>query len=137
MAKVICKGTALQQDLASTLTTIAQMVSIDGPPADVETFESTGLDSSAGKEFDVTGYVEGGEVGFELFFDPALAGHQNLTDLITTPVVEAWAIDFADVGLTTWTFNGILRSFSPAVNMRDGLKASGRIQLDGIVSYPT
>lgn len=135
MSKVVCKGTVLQQDIASVYTALAQLISIEGPGPEVETFDATALDSGVGKEFDVTGYVDGGELSFDLFFDPALGGHQNLTDLLTTPVVENWKEIFSDA--TAWPFSGILTGLSPTTDMGDALKASCAIKLDGLVTYPT
>lgn len=136
MTVLKCKGTNLQHEIASTLTTIAQVLSIDGPDPEVETFEADTLDNSgAGIPMKPTGRVSGGTVSFELFFDPALAGHQDLTDQITTPASTNWAIVFSDA--TSWEFAGVFKGLSPAVDLADGLKASGEIELDGIVSYPT
>lgn len=137
MAKVISKGTQLQLDIATVFTTIAQVLGLDGPGAEVETYDATALDSGVGKEKKPTGYVEGGEVSGDLLFDPVLVTHQALTDLLTTPAVKAWKEIFADAAPTTWPFNGILKTFSPTVDMADGLKASFSIELDGIVNYPT
>ena len=89
MAKVVCKGTKFQQDLASTLTTVAQVTSISMSGAQVETVESDTLDSTgAGIKKTVTLRTEPGSVSADLIFDPGLAGHQNITDILTTPVDE-------------------------------------------------
>ncbi|HSG60852.1 MAG TPA: hypothetical protein VLA24_05385, partial [Pseudomonadales bacterium] len=84
MTKVVSKGTVLQQEISSVFTAVAQVISIDQSGAESETFESTTLDTSgAGKEYAQTGYTEGGSLSFELFYDPALAGHQAISDLLT------------------------------------------------------
>ena len=137
MAKVVSKGTQLQLTIAQVLTTIAQVISLDGPGAEVETYEATALDSGVGKEHKPTGYADGGEVSGDLLFDPVLATHQALTDLITTPAVKAWKHIFADTGSTEWPYNGTLTGFSPTADMADGLKASFSIKLDGLATYPT
>jgi hypothetical protein len=130
-----CKGTKLQHEVATVLTDIAQLISLDGPDAEVETFEADTLDNAnAGIPMKPTGRSAGGSVSFEMFLDPALAGHQLLTDRITTPVSDSWAIVFSDA--TAWPFEGILKSLSPTVDLADGLKASGEVELDGIVTYP-
>lgn len=136
MTVIVSKGSKLQHEIASTLTDIAQIISIDGPDAEVETFEADHLgNTNPGIPMKPTGRVAGGSVGFEMFFDPALAGHQDLTDQLLTPAVTNWATVFSDA--TAWPFAGTLKSLAPAVDLADGLKASGEIELDGLVTYPT
>ena len=79
MAKVKCKGTVLQQEISSVFTAVAQVISIDIGETKTETWDSTSLDTGVGKTKSQTGYAEPGDVSFEIFFDPALAGHQAIT----------------------------------------------------------
>lgn len=137
MAKVKCKGTALQQEIASTYTAVAQIISLDGPEMESETYESDTLDNSdAGIPYDETGRTEGGSLSGELFYDPALDGHTDLLALLTTPQGENWKIIFADTGTSEWTFAGAGFSFSPTVALNDGLKANFSIKLDKIPTFP-
>ena len=136
MSIIKCKGTALQHEIASTLTSIAQVLSLDGPDGEVESFEADDLGNAlAGIPMKPTGRATGGSVSFDLFFDPTLAGHMDFTDQLVTPASTSWAIVFSDT--TVWPFDGILKSVSPTVDLADGLKASGSIELDGQVDYPT
>ena len=136
--KVKCKGTLLQAEIAGVFTSIAQLIDLDGPEADVETFDSTTLDTvGAGKECEVTGYADPGEVKFNYFLDPVLAVHKFLTSLITTPAKINWKLIFADDGATEWPFAGIFTGGGPKVDMGDGLKSSGGVKLSGLVTYPT
>jgi len=137
MAKIKCKGTIIQQTISTTLTAVAQIVDFSHSGAEVETWDSTTLDGGVGKTYEQTGFSEPGTFDFSLFFDPALAGHQAITDDITTPVDRVYAIKFADAATTTATFNaaGITFGFSGAMN--DGLKADVSLKLDGLFTYPT
>lgn len=138
MAIVKCKGTVLQQEIAMTYTAVAQMISMEQSGAESETFESTTLDTSgAGKTYAQTGYAEPGTVSAELFYDPALAGHQAITDLISTPADQNWKVIFADSGTTEYPFTGAGVGFDFSVEMGDGLKGSLSIQLDGLGTWPT
>lgn len=138
MAKIKCKGTKLQQELAMTLTDVAQVISLEVSGAESETYDATALDTTgAGKEYAATGYSEGGSVSGELFYDPALAGHQAITDLITTPAEQDWSITFADSAPTSMPFTGAGIGFDISVDMNDGLKASFSIKLDQLATYPT
>lgn len=138
MTKVVSKGTVLQQEISSVFTAVAQVISIDQSGAESETFESTTLDTSgAGKEYAQTGYTEGGSLSFELFYDPALAGHQAISDLLTTPADQNWKVIFADTGSTEYPFTsaGVGMDFSVAMN--DGLKATVNCKIDGLGTWPT
>lgn len=138
MAKVVCKGTVLKQEIASSLTAVAQVISIDHDGAEAETFDSTTLDTTgAGKEYTATGYAEGGSVGFDVFYDPALAGHQSITDDVTTPAERNWELTFADTGTTSSAFVAAGTGFGFNVDQNDGLKASVSLKLDQLMTYAT
>ena len=137
MTKIISKGTTLQQTVASTFVDVAQVISVDGPGMESETFESDTLDNTdAGIPYTATGRTEGGSVSGELFLDPALQGHNNLQYLLDNPGDEAWKIIFADAGTTEWPFTGAGFSLSPTVALNDGLKASFGIKLTKLPTFP-
>jgi hypothetical protein len=138
MAKIKCKGTAIAQKLADVYTTVAQVISLELPEAESETYESDTLDNTdAGIPYDQTGRSEGGSCSLEFFYDPALAGHKALTELIRVPQDEDWRITFADAGESTWTFTGAGFSLGGTVALNSGLKGSAKIKLDGIPTYPS
>lgn len=133
MAIVISKGTVLQQEISTVFVAIAQVTGIDLPDIESETFESDTLDNAnAGIPHAATGRTEGGTLNAELFFDPALAGHQSLLALLTTPADQDYKLIFADVGATEWAFTGAGLSFGGTVALSDGLKGNLGIKLDGI-----
>lgn len=137
MAIIKCKGTALKQSISSVYTTVAQVTSLDGPDMEAESFEADTLDNAvAGIPHKPTGRSEGGKVSGELFFDPLLAGHKSLLALLTTPVLQAWKIVFADNSVTEWTFTGAGFSLGIAVALKDGLKGKFSIKLDGLPMFP-
>ena len=138
MAKIKSKGTVLKQDISGTLTAVAQILEVGHDGAESETYESTTLDTTgAGKEYDPTGYVEGGSVDFSIFYDPALAGHQALTDDLTTPAKRDYSVTFADTGSTENTFTAAGIGFGFTASMNDGLKADISLKVDGLLSYAT
>ncbi len=138
MAKVPGKGTVLQQELSMTFTAVAQLTSVSTSGAESETYDSTTLDTSgAGKEYAQTGYSEGGSVEIEGFYDPALAGHQAISDLVTTPADQNWKIIFADSGTTEMPYTSAGVSFSVDAQMNDGLKFSSSHKCDGLPTFPT
>ena len=133
-----CKGTVLQQEIASVFTAVAQIISMELTGVESETFDETTLDTvGAGKEYGQTGYAEGGSLDFEYFLDPALAGHQAITDLVTTPADNNWQLIFADKGAKELPFTSAGVGFGLTVAMNDGLKGSGSLKLTGLPTFPT
>ena len=137
MAIVKCKGTKLQQTVSAALVDIAQLLSIEHSGSGSDTFESTTLDGSAYKTFAPTGYSNPGEVSAELFYDPALAGHQAITDLIATPATNAMKIIYADTAATNQSFTSAGVQFGVTVAMDDGLKGSITYTVTGDPGWPT
>lgn len=138
MAFVKCKGTVLKQSIASVLTAVAQVVSLDLPEMESETYENDTLDNaSAGIPYAPTGRTEGGKCSGELFLDPALAGHKALLALLTTPAACNWSVTFADTGATVWTFAGAGFSLGGTVALKEGLKGKFSIKLSGLPTFPS
>lgn len=137
MAIVKCKGTKLQHTISASLTDIAQLLSIEHSGSQSETFDSTTLDGGVFKTYAQTGYAEGGEVSAELFFDPALTGHQFITDLIAAPADNAMKIIYADGAATNQAFGAAGVQFGVTVDMGDGLKGSVTYKVDGDPGWPT
>lgn len=138
MAKVRCKGTVLQQDISSTLTAVAQVISLTLPDMESETTEVDTLDNvDAGIPYFATGRTEGGSVSGELFFDPALAGHKAMLDLLETPAETDWNLIFADTGTTEWLFSGAGFGFGGAIALPEALKGTFTIKLTGLPTFPS
>jgi hypothetical protein len=138
MSKIKCKGTALKQQISAAYVAVAQVISLELPDMESETYESDTLDNTdAGIPYSQTGRSEGGSCSGELFYDPALTGHKNLLELITTPAEENWQILFADTGASTWTFVGAGFGFGGTVALNDGLKGKFSIKLSKVPTFPT
>ena len=137
MAIVKCKGTKLQHTVSASLVDIAQILSIEHSGSGSETFDSTTLDGGVYKTFAPTGYSNPGQVSAEIFYDPALAGHQAVTDLIATPATNAMKIIYADTAATNQAFTSAGVEFGATVAMDDGLKASITYTVTGDPGWPT
>jgi hypothetical protein len=137
MAIVKSKGTKLQHTVAASLVDIAQILSIEHSGSGSETFESTTLDGGTYKTFAPTGYSNPGQVSAEIFYDPALAGHQAVTDLIATPATNAMKIIYADTAATNQAFTSAGVEFGATVAMDDGLKASLTYTVTGDPGWPS
>ena len=137
MAIVKCKGTKLQHTVSASLVDIAQLLSIEHSGSGSETFESTTLDGGVYKTFAPTGYSNPGTVSAEIFYDPALSGHQAITDLIATPATNAMKAIYADTAATNQTFTSAGVEFGVTVAMEDGLKATMTYTVTGDPGWPT
>jgi hypothetical protein len=139
----ISKGSVLSADVATVLTAMAEVISIDHSGAESETFKYTNLNTSgAGHEYLATGYSEGGTVDAEIWFLPATASQQIFTDEITTPTtVVANQLDgqitFADTGATTMPFKIAGVGIGVSVAMDDGVKLSVSLKTNGLPTYAT
>lgn len=137
MALVVSKGTVLKQEIASVFTAVAQLKSIGFDGAESETFESTTLDSGVGKRHTPTGYSEGGSFTASGFYDPALVGHQSLTDLVSVPATQNWKCIFADGALTEMAFATAGAGATIKVDPASGLMLDFKGKLTGLLNFPT
>ena len=141
MAKIRGKATSLKQEISAVYTTVAQLLSISKGGSEQTTFDSTTLDGGISKTYAATGYAEPGDCTFEMFYDPALSGHQSYTDLIESDVsVTAstnFRITYADAAATTQTFGAVGFGADVAVVMDDGVKLSGKMKITGTAGWPT
>lgn len=136
MSKVVTKGTLLKLEIASVYTTIAQITKIDGPDAEVETQDTTCLDTSGvGREHTPNGLVEPGSVNWSLFWDPALAVHQSLHALLSAPVLKNWKKIYANT--EELPFAATLTKLTPAVELGSFLTADCSCKLSGLATYPS
>ena len=145
MAKLKVKGTVIEQASGTSYTAVAQVTGFSISGIETETYDSRTLDGTAGVEYDPTGYVEGGSVTFDLLYDPALAGHQAITDLavaahLTTnglPNDVNWKVKFANTASTELTFVSSGISVDITGDATDGLRSSITLKCDGCPVLPT
>lgn len=124
MAKLKGKGTVLQQTISSTLTDVAQITDIDISGEGSIDYDSTTLDGVVFETKELTGYSSPGTVKAGLFFDPALAGHQAIVALISTPATCVWKIKYSDSGPSSLTYTSAGITLDQKIQMKDGLKAT-------------
>lgn len=145
MAKLICKGTALKIASGTTYTSVAQITGMQITGAQSETTEVRALDGSVGIPYISTGYTEGGSVAFDLLYDPALAGHQTVTDLVTSAHLlttgaqneQGWKVVYANTSSTEMTFTSAGIGVDVTVDAADALRATVTLKCDGCPSFPT
>lgn len=140
--KVKCKGTVFAQDLAGVAyVAMAQVIDIDLPDMEMETFEADTLDNAlAGILHEPTARSEPGSFSANVFYDPADASHTEwLSYLSTTGVLSALIvkcrITFADAATSTWTFVCAGIGAGGTVALNDGLKMSISGKLSGLPTF--
>lgn len=132
MAVSKCKGTLLKVDLASVLTTVAQLVTLKPPKIKSEDFENVTLDQAGvfkGRE--LTGYAEADDFDAELFWDPQLSNHAKFYDNIATPAKTILQITFVNAGASAIDFTVAGMEFGAEIKMNDGLKTKIKGNVDG------
>lgn len=145
MAKVKSKGIALNHTVGTSSVALAQIIGFQESGAESLTYDSTTLDGGVFKTYDTTGYSEPGEITGTLFYDPALAGHQNITDLIASPVTNstnAMMITFptysgTTLATTTKAFTAAGVAFGFAAEQNNGIVGTFKYKLTGDPGWPS
>ena len=139
MALIKAKGTTLNLGIAGASAAVGQMISIDLPEMEVETFEADTLDTSgAGIPYKASGRIEGGSVGGELFLDPMVSSTAIKSFLISgaANLSPAAASNTATIvlgdGSTTFTFATAGMSLGGTVALGEACKGKFSAKLDGI-----
>lgn len=95
MSKMIGIGTVLKCSTAGTTTyglTVGQVRSVNRSGVSVDAVETSTLDDAPNKTF-AAGWVDGGELGFEVAYDPSTTiGHSQLNTLLTGRVMCKWKL---------------------------------------------
>lgn len=136
MSNYAAYGTLLKKgDAASpeVFATIAQVTTVSGPSLALDAVEVTNHD--VGWSQFVGGILRGGEVSFEINYDPAHATHEatstGLVDDMVDRTVRNFQLVFPDDATTTWAFSALVTSFEPGAPVDDKLGASVTLTVSG------
>lgn len=112
-------------------TAIAQIADITGPGLSLDTIDVTTHDSpGAWREF-IGGLKDGGEVSFDLVYDPDSATHDALKDDLDARVKRNFQVIFPDLTATQWDFTAVVTEFEPQMAVEDAMTASITLKLSG------
>jgi predicted secreted protein len=138
MTKYSAYGTILEVDLlgGTAYGTIGYLDNIGGPNLARDSIDVTTHDStSAWREF-VKGLKDGGDISFDVVYDPTESTHDATTGLLADfdneGTIPAWRLTFPDGSSTQWTFDGFLTGFSPSEPKDDKLSASITVKVTGV-----
>lgn len=129
---LFAKGTALQRKNPSTGTyeAVPQVSNISTPQITADEEEITNHDSTGSyKEFAQT-LKDGGQVDFEIVYDPANAMHQQLFSDMTAGTLLTWRIVLPGA-VRTFQFDGFLRQFGGSLNASSIARMSASIRISG------
>ena len=123
----------LQRSISSVYTTIAQIRDTTGPTITRTVADVTNKDSTnRWREF-ITGLVDGGEVSFNIVFNPDNTTHTTLAADLVSQTQQAWKIltDSDD----TLTFGGFVTGFTLNAPLDGEQSADLTIKVTGAVTF--
>lgn len=130
----------LQINLASVWTTVAQIVDLGGPSAEADQIEVSHRDSRYRRY--VAGMVDGGEVQFDVIFDPDHPSHDptiagSMYDLLDSGEVNEFRTIYPGQGsdTTTATFDAFVSQFGIDSPMEDGIKGDITLKITGAITW--
>lgn len=145
MAEYAGYRTKLEINLASVWTVVAQIRDLAGPAIESDQIEVSHRQS--GGTIDrfrryVAGLADGGEVAFDIVFDPDHASHDptvtgSMYNLAETGEVNSFRITFPGAGsdITTATFSAFVSNFEVDSPLEDGLTADLTLKITGAITW--
>ncbi len=122
----------LASDMASspTFAEIANVTSISGPSITRNTYDVTAHDSTGEYMEFIGGLKDGGEVTFDLNFDPDEATHQTLIGYLDDTVARDYQVTLPD-DAATFDFSAFMTSFGLELPTDDKITASVTFKITG------
>ena len=131
---------AKETSTPGTYAVFAQSKDIDGPSAEADQIETSHRDSLFRKW--QPGMRDGGELTFDIVFDPDLPGHDpTLADSVYSDwengVVSNYQVTYPGAGTdtTTCVFSGFISTFGFSAPMEDALTAAITLKVNGAMVW--
>jgi len=145
MAEYAGYRTKLEVEIASVYTVVAQIRDLSGPEAESDQIEVSHRGNAGAidrwRRY-VAGLADGGEVSFDVVFDPDHASHDptvsgSMWDLLETGEVNSFRITFPGAGsdITTATFDAFVSGFAINSPLEDGITADLTLKITGAVTW--
>lgn len=124
-------------------TTLAEVKDISGPSVTFDVHDATNQDSPGGFEEIIPGLARGGDVDFDVNFDPASATHDGATGLLflaNNKLKRGWRLLLLDTLDSYWYFDAYVVNFmtrAPVNGILTGttkLRITGKPQIDTLPS---
>jgi hypothetical protein len=116
-------------------TTIAEVMDISGPSLSQGTQEVTPQTAPNRARVFIATLLDGGEVSFDINYEPAGATHDQTTGLIkdmTDGTLRNFQTVFPDAATTTWSFAAFITGFEPSAPVDGALTASVTFKISGL-----
>jgi len=127
-------------DPPSTWEEVAQIRDLSGPAAEADQIEASHRGSRWRKY--VAGMVDGGEVSFDVVFDPDHGSHDptvagSMYDLLESGEVQQYRITFpGQAGATTTaTFDAFVSGFEVTSPLEDAITADLTLKITGAITW--
>ncbi len=137
MAKKSAFGSkvAIQANQSGSYTDIANIKDITGPEITRETIDVTGHNSPDGYSEFLSGIGDGGELSFEMEFDPGLAAHDDLIDYASDGGLHNFYLKapgwVSTSGGGYWAFAGLFTSVGQSFPVKGAIMANVTIKVSG------
>jgi len=137
MAKKAAYGSllAIQRLQTGTYTDLAFVADMQGPGINIETIDVTTHDSADNFQQFLAGIADGGEVSFDLVFDPNLAGHETLYNDTAARQLHNFYLKapgwVSTVAGGYFAFAGLLTKFDLTFPVKDKIGASVTVKVSG------
>lgn len=138
MARYSGYAAEFQVEIASVYTKVAQLRDIGGPNMAADEIDVSDRDLRW-KQF-IAGMLDGGEVSFDLVYDPDLASHSasvagGLITLFAAGSTNNFRLKFADATPATATFAGFVKEVQPKAPFNDTQTADVTIKVSGAIVW--
>lgn len=115
----------------TTWTTIAEVFDLTPPNETTDVIEATSFGSPNGMKEFILGLTDPGECSFEMNFQPGSTSEGKLLTIKAARLPHGFRIVFPNAA--TWTFDGLLTGYEPAVPSDGKMTASVTIKVTGAV----
>lgn len=125
-------GTIFERYNGVTWEDIAEVTSIEGPDMDRDDIETTSLDTAAGYDEFITGFIDGGIL--ELAMNFTRNGFEIMKSDFELDVVRMYRITLPDADGTMLSFEGFVIDLPLEVEADDKMEVNVSIQVTGEVT---
>ena len=129
-ATKIARGDAASPEV---FTNIAEVRDISGPSMEAETIDVTSHDSTSGWRDHIPGLKDGGEVTFDVNFDPRVATHDQSTGLASFIGTESnWRVIYPTAIAKQWSFAAVMTKLETKEEVAGASDASITLKINGM-----
>jgi predicted secreted protein len=115
-------------------TTIDGVKGLSGPSFSLETIDVTHHTSASAYKQKLPTFLDGGDISFDLIYDPANAQHEALFTDFEGRLKRNFQVVYTDSGNMTHDFAAYVSSIEVSAPIDDALKLSVKLTIDGAIT---